>query len=73
MLPTPVDCWAGSWCGEAGSATREPDFTRGRHLYQVAHAREGLGFVGYCDGRQVAAGTVKAEVMKALLAGAGAA
>ena len=52
-------------------AQRRPQpiaFMRGGRLYQIARAREGLGYVGYRDGRLVASGAEKADVVKVLLA-----
>lgn len=42
-------------------------FWRGRHLYQIAPAREGAGFIGLCSGRVVATAPNTAGVMRALI------
>ena len=42
-------------------------FWRGRHLYQITPAREGIGFVGLCSGRVVATAPDAASVMRALI------
>lgn len=43
-------------------------FTRGRKFYEVAHAYEGIGFIGLCDGRVAARGDTPADVVAFLLA-----
>ncbi|MBG7615335.1 hypothetical protein IWC96_08570 [Brevundimonas sp. BAL450] len=42
-------------------------FWRGRHLYQIAPARTGDGFIGLCNGRTVATAKDGAAVMRALI------
>lgn len=42
-------------------------FWRGRHLYQIAPAREGVGYIGLCDGRVVATAPNRPAVMRAIL------
>ncbi len=42
-------------------------FWRGRHLYQIAPARGGAGFMGLCSGRVVATAPDAASVMRALI------
>lgn len=42
-------------------------FTRGRKFYEVAHAYEGDGFIGLCDGRVIATAAEPAAVARALI------
>ncbi|MNS23542.1 hypothetical protein D3C72_553610 [compost metagenome] len=42
-------------------------FWRGRHLYQIAPAHEGNGYIGLCSGRVVATAPDAASVMRALV------
>jgi len=42
-------------------------FWRGRHLYQIAPAREGAGYIGLCGGRVVATAPDTASVMRTLI------
>ena len=42
-------------------------FMRGNHLVQIARTADGKSFVGYRDGRLIAAGAQKADVAKALI------
>jgi len=42
-------------------------FWRGRHLYQIAPAREGTGYIGLCSGQIVATAPDTASVMRALI------
>ena len=56
--------------GASAMNRRQPEpitFMRGRRLYQIAKAREGSGFVGYRDGRQIVRGAEKAEVARTLI------
>lgn len=39
-------------------------FWRGRHLYQIAPVREGVGFMGLCSGKVVASAPDAAGVMR---------
>jgi len=43
-------------------------FTRGRSFYEVAHAHDGEGFIGLRDGRVVARGYVRHDIVRDLLA-----
>jgi hypothetical protein len=43
-------------------------FTRGRHAYIVAPARDGEGYVGYRDGRIVVRDAERAKVAHELIA-----
>lgn len=45
-------------------------FWRGQHLYQIAPAREGAGYMGLCGGRVVATAPDPSGVMRALIKGA---
>ena len=45
-------------------------FWRGHHLYQIAPAREGRGYIGLCSGQVVATAPDAAGVMRALIKGA---
>ncbi len=52
------------------SAGRRPEpirFWRGARFYQIAHAHEGDGYMGLCDGRVVATAPDRPTVMRALL------
>lgn len=42
-------------------------FIRGRRFYEVAHAYDGVGFIGLCDGRVVAKAGDPAIVAKAMI------
>lgn len=42
-------------------------FWRGRHLYQIAPAHKGDGYIGLCSGRVVATAPDTASVMRALI------
>ena len=42
-------------------------FTRGRKFYEVAHAYDGQGFIGLCDGRVIATATDPAAVARAMI------
>lgn len=42
-------------------------FTRGRRFYEVAHAYDGHGFIGLCDGRVIATATDPAAVARAMI------
>ena len=42
-------------------------FTRGRRFYEVAHAYDGEGFIGLCDGRVIATAPDPASVARAII------
>lgn len=42
-------------------------FTRGRRFYEVAHAYEGEGYIGLCDGRVIATAPDTASVTRAMI------
>lgn len=42
-------------------------FTRGRRFYEVAHAYDGAGYIGLCDGRVIATAADPAAVARALI------
>lgn len=42
-------------------------FTRGRKFYEVAHAYDGQGYIGLCDGRVIATATDPAAVARAMI------
>lgn len=42
-------------------------FTRGRRFYEVAHALDGEGFIGLCDGRIIATAPEPASVARAMI------
>ena len=42
-------------------------FWRGRHLYQIAPAHEGGGYIGLCGGQIVATAPDAPSVMRALI------
>ncbi len=42
-------------------------FWRGKHLYQIAPAYEGSGYMGLCDGRVVATASNRPAVMRIIL------
>lgn len=42
-------------------------FTRGRRFYEVAHAYDGEGFIGLCDGRIIATAPDRAAVARAMI------
>ena len=42
-------------------------FWRGRHLYQIAPAHEGDGYIGLCSGRVVATAPDAASVVRTLI------
>ncbi|WP_292072848.1 hypothetical protein [Brevundimonas sp. UBA7534] len=46
-------------------------FTRGRRFYEVAHAYDGKGFIGLCDGRIIATAPDPAAVARAMIKTAG--
>lgn len=42
-------------------------FWRGRHLYHIAPAHEGVGYIGLCGGRVVVTAPDTASVMRTLI------
>ncbi len=42
-------------------------FTRGSRFYEVAHAYDGQGFIGLCDGRVIATAAEPATVARAMI------
>lgn len=42
-------------------------FTRGRRFYEVAHAYNGQGYIGLCDGRVIATAPDPAAVARAMI------
>lgn len=42
-------------------------FTRGRRFYEVAHAYDGEGSIGLCDGRIIATAQDRAAVARAMI------
>lgn len=42
-------------------------FTRGRKFYEVAHAYDGDGFIGLCDGRVIATAAEPAAVARVMI------
>lgn len=42
-------------------------FWRGDRFYQIAPSREGVGFIGICDGRVIATAADRADVMRAVI------
>jgi hypothetical protein len=42
-------------------------FTRGQRFYEVAHAYDGRGFIGLCDGRVIATAAEPAAVARAMI------
>lgn len=42
-------------------------FMRGRRFYEVAHAYDGEGFIGLCDGRVIATAPDPAAVARAMI------